>query len=76
MRPGSRWYVPSRVCGRESRKKGLGPVSRNSLKLFGPAKPFVKLRSAHSKKLVFYYVSEIGKGEFVARFYALKRLRF
>ena len=31
----------------------LGPVSRKSRKLFGPEKPFVKLRPAYSVKLVF-----------------------
>ena len=34
----------------------LGPVSRKSRKLFGPEKPFVKLRPAYSVKLVFSYV--------------------
>ena len=35
---------------------GLGPVSRKSRELFGPEKPFVKLRPAYSLKLVFSYV--------------------
>ena len=30
-----------------------GPVSRKSRELFGPEKPFVKLRPAYSVKLVF-----------------------
>ena len=34
----------------------LGPVSRKSRELFGPEKPFVKLRPAFSVKLVFSYV--------------------
>ena len=34
----------------------LWPVSRKSRKLFGPRKPFLKLRLAHSVKLVFSYV--------------------
>ena len=33
-----------------------GPVSRKSRKLFGPEKPFEKLRPAYSVKLVFSYV--------------------
>ena len=33
-----------------------GPVSRKSRKLFGPEKPFVKLRPAYSVKLIFSYV--------------------
>ena len=36
--------------------KGQWPVSRKSRKLFGPEKPFLKLRLAHSVKLVFSYV--------------------
>ena len=39
---------------RESFDQGL--VSRKSRKLFGPEKPFVKLRHANSVKLVFSYV--------------------
>ena len=35
---------------------GLWPVSRKSRELFGPEKPFVKLRPAYSVKLVFSYV--------------------
>ena len=34
----------------------LGPVSRKFRKLFGPGKPFVKLRPAYSVKMVFSYV--------------------
>ena len=34
----------------------VAPVSRRSPKLFGPEKPFVKLRPAYSVKLVFSYV--------------------
>ena len=30
-----------------------GPVSRTSRELFGPEKPFIKLRPAYSVKLVF-----------------------
>ena len=33
-----------------------GPVSRKSRKLFGPEKPFVRLRPAYSVKLVYSYV--------------------
>ena len=35
---------------------GQGPVSVKSRKLFGPEKPFVKLRPAYSVKMVFSYV--------------------
>jgi len=33
-----------------------GPVSRKSRKRFGPEKPFVRVRSANSVKLIFSYV--------------------
>ena len=33
--------------------KDLGPVSQKSRKIFGPEKPFVKLRPAYSVKMVF-----------------------
>ena len=37
-----------------------GPASRKSRKLFGPVKPFIKLRPAYSVKLVFSYVVKYG----------------
>ena len=54
----------------------LGPVSRKSHKLFGSDKPFLKLRSAYSRKLVFYYDFKIRKGKFVAKFHVWKSLCF
>ena len=54
---------------------GLGSFSRNSRKLFGPEKPFVKLRLAYSVKLVFPYVKGI-KIKITAKFRASRRLRF
>ena len=33
-----------------------GPVSRKPRELFGPEKPFVKVRPAYSVKLIFSYV--------------------
>ena len=56
----------------------LGPVSRKSRKLFGPEKPFVKLRPAYSAKLVFSYVVK-GikiKIKITAKFRASRRLTF
>ena len=43
------------TCGKATFNKAsaLGPVSRKSRELFGPEKPFVKLRPAYSVKLVF-----------------------
>ena len=35
-----------------------GPVSRKSRELFGPEKPFDKVRPAYSVKLVFSYVAK------------------
>ena len=54
----------------------LGPVSRKSRKLFGPEKPFVKLRPAYSVKLVFSYVVKGIKIKLTAKFRASIRLRF
>ena len=54
----------------------LGPVSRKSRKLFGPEKPFVKLRPAYSVKLVFSYVAKGIKIKITAKFRASMRLSF
>ena len=48
----------------------LGPVSRKSRKLFGPEKPFKKLRSAYSENLAFYYDFKILKDRFVVKFHS------
>ena len=53
-----------------------GPVSRKSRELFGPEKPFVKLRPAYSVKLVFSYVVKGMKIKITAKFRAWRRLRF
>ena len=52
-----------------------GAVSRNSRKLFGPEKPFVKLRPVYSVKLVFSYVVKGVKPKVTAKFRASRRLR-
>ena len=52
------------------------PVSRKPRKLFGPEKPFVKLRSAYCVKLVFSYVVKGIKIKITAKFRASRRLRF
>ena len=54
----------------------LGPVSRMSRELFGPEKPFVKLRPAYSVKLIFSHVVKGIKTEIMAKFRASRRLRF
>ena len=54
---------------------GQGPVSRKSRELFGPEKPFVKLRPAFSGKLVFSYVVKGIKIK-TAKFRASRLLRF
>ena len=54
----------------------LGPVSRKSRELFGPEKPFVKLRPAFSVKLVFSCVVKGIKIKITAKFRASRRLRF
>ena len=53
-----------------------GPVSRNSRKLFGPEKPFAKLRPPYLLKLVFSYVVKGIKVKITAKFRALRRLGF
>ena len=53
-----------------------GPVSQKSRELFGPEKPFVKLRPAFSVKLVFSYVVKGIKIKITAKFRASRRLRF
>ena len=53
-----------------------GPVSRKSRELFGPEKPFVKLRPPYSVKLVFSYVVEGIKINITAKFRASRRLHF
>ena len=55
---------------------GQGHVSRKSRELFGPEKPFVKLRPAYSVKLVFSYVVKGIKIKITANFRASRRLRF
>ena len=54
----------------------LGPVSRKSRKLFGPEKPFVKLRPAYSAKLVFSYVVKGIKIKITAKFRASRCITF
>ena len=56
--------------------KPRGPVSRNSRKLFGPEKPFAKLRSPYLLKLVFSYVVKGIKIKITTKFRALRRLGF
>ena len=53
-----------------------GPSSRKSRKLFGPEKPFVKLRPAYIVKLVFSYVVKGWKIEITVKFRASRRPRF
>ena len=57
-------------------QRDLGPVSRKFRELFGPEKPFVKLRPAYSVKLVFLYVVKGIKIKITAKFRASRRLRF
>ena len=52
------------------------PVSRKSRKLFGPEKPFLKLRPAYSVKLVFSYVVKGIKSKIITKFCTSRRLRF
>ena len=56
--------------------RSRGPVSRKSRELFGPEKPFVKLRPAYSVKLVFSYVVKGIKIKITAKFRVSRRLSF
>ena len=56
-------------------KEGLGPVSQKSRELCGPEKPFLKVRSAYSVKLVFSYVVKGIKTKITAKFCASRGLR-
>ena len=47
-----------------------------SRELFGPEKPFIKLRPAYSVKLVFSYVVKGIKIKITAKFRASRRLHF
>ena len=68
-------YATRKVSGR-SRNGPLGPVSRKSRKLFGPEKPFVKLRPVYPVTLVFSYVVKGIKIKVTVKFRASRRLRF
>ena len=61
---------------KRSQRRDLGPVSRKSRKLFGPEKPFIKLRLAYSVKLVFSYVVKGIKIKITAKFRASRPLTF
>ena len=65
-----------REIGRLWGIRHLGPVSRKSRELFGPEKPFVKVRPAYSAKLVFSYVVKGVKIKITAKFRASRRFRF
>ena len=52
------------------------PKTFRARKLFGPEKPFVKLRPAYSVKLVFSYVVKGIKIKITAKFCASRRLHF
>ena len=51
-------------------------VSQKTRKLYGPEKPFVKLRPAYSVKLVFLYVVNGIKIKMTAKFRDTEHLRF
>ena len=53
-----------------------GLVSRKSRRLFGPEKPFVKLRPAHPPKLIFSYAVKGIKIKITAKFHVTEHLRF
>ena len=54
----------------------LACVSQKTRKLYGPEKPFVKLRPAYSVKLVFLYVVKGIKIKITAKFCDTEHFRF
>ena len=56
--------------------KNLGAAPRKTRTLFGPVKPFVKLRPAYSVWLIFSYVLKGIKVKITAKSGAPRRLRF
>ena len=66
--------MTARVLGHKESDFSVRPVSRK--KLFGPERPFVKLRPPYSVKLVFAYVVKGIKIKITAKFRASRRLRF
>ena len=65
-----------KIGGRVEKVKSQRLVSRKSRKLFGPEKPFVKLRPAYSVKLFFSYVVKGIKIKITAKVRASRHLRF
>ena len=61
-------FAKSRPVGPAARGPVQGLVSRKSRKLFGPEKPFVRLRSAYSVKLIFSYVVKGIKIKIIKKF--------
>ena len=57
-------------------RRNQGPVSRKSRELFGPKRPFVKLRPAYSVKLIFSHVVKGIRIKITAKFRFSRRLRF
>ena len=50
------------------RKRPLGPVSRESRKLFGPEKQVVKVQCACFEKLIYLHVFNVRKAKKIAKF--------
>ena len=55
---------------------GQACVSQKTRELYGPEKPFVKLRPAYSVNLVFLYVVKAIKIKITAKFRDTEHLRF
>ena len=68
--------LPLKHIKRPALQNKQGPVSRKSRELFGPEKPFVKLRLAYSVKLIFSHVVKGIKIKITAKFRVSRRLCF
>ena len=60
----------------DQRKEDQACVSQKARKLYGPEKPFIKLRPAYSVKLVFLYVVKGIKIKITAKFCDTEHFRF
>ena len=70
------WYCQLVAISETFQEGVLGHVSRKFRKLFGPEKPFVKLRLAYSVKLVFSDAVKRIKIKITSKFRASRRFRF
>ena len=69
-------FINVTKCLAESERKPGVRFSKKTRKLYGPEKPFIKLRPAYSVKLVFSYVVKGIKVKITANFGGTGHLHF